>query len=144
MRRRRQCSAPFRRPYRARLKKTAGFLRVWTAPALVALFLGWWASLTTGITYLALLALLSVRRPRFVDVGRFTAGVWHVPPGPNTPIIGLFWNRHGIGPSAPKAGLDLVIGKYGMGVFALMPRSKWPAYKQARAAQRARRKELEG
>jgi hypothetical protein len=93
--------------------------------------------------YTVWMALTWVKRPHFLDFGRFTAGVWPVRPDMNTPILGLFWARHGNGAKGPKAGLELVIGSHGMGVFALVPRSEWPAYKQAKAKRRARRKELE-
>ncbi|MFF4902208.1 hypothetical protein [Streptomyces sp. NPDC001068] len=103
----------------------------------------WPVSYLVTAAYTVWVALTWVKRPHFLDVGRFTAGVWRVHPGTNTPILGLFWARHGAGPKGPKAGLELVIGGYGMAAFALMPRSEWPAYKQAKAERRARRKELE-
>ncbi|MEU2585285.1 hypothetical protein ABZ612_20455 [Streptomyces avermitilis] len=104
-----------------------------TASLVTALGLWWLSSLTTALVFLALDLLLSVRRPHFFDVGRFTAGIWPVSPTARAPIIGLGWMLHGEDRTAPKAGLELVIGRVSVAAYALMRRKEWAEYKLKRA-----------
>ncbi|MEU1273478.1 hypothetical protein [Streptomyces sp. NPDC005799] len=101
----------------------------------VTVALGLWCcwSLTTSVVFLIGDLLLSVRRPHFFDLGRFTAGIWPVSPTARAPIIGLGWMLHGDDRTAPKAGLELVIGRVAVAAYTLMPRKEWAEYKRNRA-----------
>lgn len=77
--------------------------------------------------------LLSVRRTHFLDFGRFTVGVWRIAPTSPAPIVGIGWMLHGKDRTGPKAGLDMVIGRVGMGAFALMRREEWAEFKRDKA-----------
>lgn len=53
-------------------------------------------------------------------------------------IFGIGWAMHGEG---RKAGLEVILGPVVVGVFSLVPRSEWPAYKRSQAAFEALQKE---
>ncbi|MGI5517992.1 hypothetical protein [Streptomyces sp. CA-106131] len=75
-----------------------------------------------------------MRRAQFVDVGRFTAGVWPVIRTDQPLIFGVAFARHYGEADAPRCGLEVVVGPVVLGAFAILPRDEWAAY-------RARRKE---
>lgn len=131
----------FHRPDPSRLATTARCLGEWTALMLVVLGLWRYASLPTAATFLALELLLSVRKAHFVDLGRFTAGVWSVTPAAPLLIFGIAWALHGEGRNAKKAGIEVTLGPVVVGAFSLVPRKEWPAYKRSQAAFDARQKE---
>ncbi|GAA5070711.1 hypothetical protein [Streptomyces similanensis] len=105
--------------------------------------LGWagllWESFSPlcALVFLVLTLAGSIRRARFVDVGRFTAGVWRASPAAPPVIVGIAWVLHHDG--RKKAGVEIVVGSVCMGVFALMPRSEWPSYKRRKAESEERR-----
>ncbi|MFJ4988808.1 hypothetical protein ACIP9H_34030 [Streptomyces sp. NPDC088732] len=70
-----------------------------------------------------------VRRARFFDVGRFTAGAWPVMEWERPLIFAMAFLRHGPGPDAPRCGLEVVVGRVSLGVFALLPRAEWAEFK---------------
>ncbi|MFE7072600.1 hypothetical protein ACFU96_21215 [Streptomyces sp. NPDC057620] len=131
----------FHPPDRARHAKTARRLGEWTALGLFAALLWWADSWATAFVFLALEMLLSVRRARFVDLGRFTAGVWRVTKVAPPVIFGVAFVLHGEGRNAKKAGIEIILGPVVVGAFSLMPRSEWPAYKRSQAAFDAQQKE---
>jgi hypothetical protein len=131
----------FHRPDRTRVKKAARLLGEWTVHGLVAALLWWGDSWVAAAVFLALELLLSVRRARFVDLGRFTAGVWPVTPAAPPLIFGVAWALHGEGRNARKAGLEVILGPVVIGAFSLVPRAEWPAYKRSQAAFVAQQKE---
>jgi hypothetical protein len=122
-------------------KRFRAFTRAMDGLSIALAWLAWSLPWWCAAVYTVWVVLEWVKRPHFLDVGRFTAGIWHVRPGCGTPILSLGWVRNGPGPAGPKAGLEMVIGDIGLGVFALMPRSEWPACKRAKAERRARAKE---
>jgi hypothetical protein len=89
----------------------------------------------------AVIERLSFRRPRFVDLGRYTAGAWPVTPTAPPLIFALAWVTHGEGPNAKIAGLEIVVGPVVVGAYSLVPRSEWPAYKRSQAAFKALQEE---
>ncbi|MEV8344609.1 hypothetical protein [Streptomyces niveus] len=113
----------------------------WAVSVLLALTLWWAWSLAAAVGFLVVELFASVRRSHFVDVGRFTAGVWR-PATPTAPslIFGVAFAMHGEGRTAKRAGLQVILGPVVVGVFSLMPRSEWPAYERSRAAFKARQK----
>ncbi|MFD3309367.1 hypothetical protein [Streptomyces sp. NPDC058656] len=131
----------FHRPDRVRIGKTARFLGEWTALGLLAALLWWGDSWVTAAVFLALDVLLSVRRAHFVDLGRFTAGVWPVTPAAPSVIFGVAFALHGEGQNAKRAGIEIILGPVVVGAFSLVPRSEWPAYKRSQAAFDAWQKE---
>ncbi|MGW4087054.1 hypothetical protein ACWEGS_28880 [Streptomyces sp. NPDC004822] len=132
----------FHRPDRARLKKTARLLAPWVAlHGPIALLLWLYSSPAAAAVFVALELLISVRRPRFIGLGRFTAGVWPVTPTAPPLVLGLAWATHGEGRNAKIAGLEVILGPVVVGAFSLVPRSEWSAYKRSQAAFKALRKE---
>jgi hypothetical protein len=131
----------FHRPDRTRLKKAARFLGEWAVLGPIAYLLWRYSSPTAAVVFVALELLLSVRRPRFIDLGRFTAGVWPVSPAAPPVIFGVAWAMHGEGRNAKIAGLEVILGSVVVGAFSLVPRSEWPAYKRSQAAFEALQKE---
>lgn len=123
----------FRQP-RARVAKAARLAGEWTALLGATLAVWLCSSLGAAVVFLGLRVLMDVRRPHFIDVGRFTAGVWPASPAAPPLIFGIGWARHGEGRDAKKAGFEVIIGGVVVGVFSLVPRSEWPAYKRAQAA----------
>ncbi|MFG2761519.1 hypothetical protein [Streptomyces wuyuanensis] len=113
----------------------------WAVDLVVAVV--WWLMWgpAAAIGFLALTRLLSVRRPRFVDVGRFTVGVWPVTYDAPPLIFGIAWLRRGEGRSAEKCGLEVVIGRVVVGAFSLESRKEW---KRSRAEFRARQRKENG
>lgn len=115
-------------------RSLASRLGVGTAAALfygipaALLFVG--LSPLAASVFLVMSAWLSIDRARFVDLGRFTVGVWRVPLTSPAPIIGLGWMLHGKDRTGPKAGLDFVLGGRAIAVFTLMPRKEWAEHKR--------------
>ncbi|MER6109316.1 hypothetical protein [Streptomyces hirsutus] len=126
----------FHRPAPSRAGRVARRLGEWAAIVPGALLLWWLTSPGTTVTFIVLELLLSVRRARFFDVGRFTAGIWPAGPAELPLIFGIAWAVHGEGRSAKKAGLQLTLGGTTVGVFSLAPRREWAAFKRAQAAAR--------
>ncbi|MGX1268028.1 hypothetical protein [Streptomyces phaeoluteigriseus] len=121
--------------------KTARLLGPWALLGPIAYLLWQYASPTTALVFVALELLISVRRPRFVDLGRFTAGVWPVTPAAPPLIFGVAWATHGEGRNAKIAGLEVILGPVVVGAFSLVPRREWPAYKRSQAAFKAMQEE---
>jgi hypothetical protein len=98
----------FDHPLPPRAAKAARFLGELTGLVVVL----WWLtqSVTAAVVYFAMQVLLCVQRSHFVDVGRFTAGVWLVNLTAPRLIFGVAWMFHGEGRSAKKAGLEVVLG----------------------------------
>ncbi|MFC9534410.1 hypothetical protein ACFT38_28275 [Streptomyces sp. NPDC056975] len=88
----------------------------------------WWAfSLYAVCVFLLADLHASIRRSHFVDVGRFTAGVYrnrrdNFPPG---------FARYGPEAGAPRSGLTVTIGRLSLIACALLPRAEWADF-QAR------------
>ncbi|SEE82412.1 hypothetical protein SAMN05216483_6664 [Streptomyces sp. 2131.1] len=132
----------FHRPKRAPRGKTARAVAWWVALDGPIAFLLWlYSSPVSAVVFVALELLIRVRRPRFVDLGRFTAGVWPVTPAAPPLLFGVAWATHGEGRNAKIAGLEVILGPVVVGAFSLVPRSEWPAYKRSQAAFKALRKE---
>lgn len=131
----------FHRPDQARLKKTARLLCEWAVLGPIVHLLWRYSSPTTAVVFVALELLISVRRPHFVDLGRFTAGVWPVTPAAPPLLFGIDWATHSEGRKAKIAGLKVIIDPVAVGAFSLVPRSEWPAYKRSQAAFKALRRE---
>ncbi|MFI5990377.1 hypothetical protein ACIBAC_00785 [Streptomyces sp. NPDC051362] len=86
----------------------------------------------------------TLARSHFVDVGRFTIGVWRrTRPGPAPLICGVAWMFHGKPYESPRAGVEFLMGRVTVGAFALMPRDDWARYQRAKAERKALRKALE-
>ncbi|MGV9509353.1 hypothetical protein ACWDQZ_27510 [Streptomyces tendae] len=81
-----------------------------------------------ALVYFVLSLLTSVRRAHFVDVGRFTAGVWRATPAAPPVIFGVAWVLHADG--RRKAGVEFMISGVSAAAFALAPRSEWPEHKR--------------
>ncbi|MFJ7004212.1 hypothetical protein ACIQWY_29905 [Streptomyces albidoflavus] len=107
------------------------------APGVVLLWV--FVSESAAVLYLLLEALQCVGRSHFVDVGRFTAGVWPVTPSSPPVLAGIGWVRHGDGRAGPKAGVQVVLCNVVMAVFAYMPRDMWAEYRKDQAKARARK-----
>ncbi|MFK0279493.1 hypothetical protein ACIQVL_03330 [Streptomyces sp. NPDC090499] len=108
--------------------------------------LGLWAFASVGAaaSFAVLEVLLSIRQPRFVDLGRFTAGVWHVPYSAKPRVFGIACGIDGGQRSRQRAGVQVVIGGVSLGVFALLDRYEWRQWKEhlrEQAAVRSDRKE---
>ncbi|PNG22322.1 hypothetical protein [Streptomyces cahuitamycinicus] len=118
----------------------------WTASVLFFGVFGTllWAmcSPVAAVTYCLVVALLSVQRPHFVDIGRFTAGVFLVPQRNFPPFFAIGFARYGPETDAGRSGLQVIIGRRSLMVCALLPRAEWAEF-QRRSAERdaARRKD---
>ncbi|MEU2969037.1 hypothetical protein ABZ687_29170 [Streptomyces ardesiacus] len=108
----------------------------WTVGWTVLLWMA--VSPLCALVYCALSLLTSVRRAHFVDVGRFTAGVWKATPAAPPVIFGVAWILHADG--RKKAGLELMISGTSAAVFALASRSEWPEHKRLLARCKAQQK----
>lgn len=128
-----------------RTRRRVHFWSTWAAIGIVCWLL--WHDmghpvLACGLFLLyALLSLPRRGRARYVDFGRFTVGAWPVTPTAPLLIFGIGWSRHGDGPRAKKAGLEIILGRVVVGAFSLVPRAEWPAYKRSQAAFAAQQKE---
>jgi hypothetical protein len=132
--------------YRPGTPSLAYRLGEWTASVL---FFGAFGTLmwvigspVAAVTYCLVVMLLSVQRPHFVDVGRFTAGVFLVPQRNFPPFFAIGFARYGPEPDAGRSGLQVIIGRRSLMVCALLPRTEWVEF-QRRTAERdtARRKD---
>ncbi|AIS02589.1 hypothetical protein [Streptomyces glaucescens] len=130
----------FHRPDRTRVKQTAWLLAPWALLGSIAYLLWRYSSPAAAVVFVALELLMSVRRPRFVDLGRFSVGVWPVTPAAPPLIFGIAWATHGEGRNAEIAGLEVILGSVVVGAFFIVPRSEWPAYKRSQAAFKAQQK----
>ncbi|MFB8120562.1 hypothetical protein ACFC51_32450 [Streptomyces sp. NPDC055962] len=90
--------------------------------------------------YFGLDLLLSVRRPHFVDVGRFTAGVFLVSRRNYPPIFAIGFTRYGPEANAERSGLQVILGPVSLMVCALLPRKDWADYQRRKAERAAQRK----
>ncbi|MEU5748180.1 hypothetical protein ABZ804_21910 [Streptomyces sp. NPDC047726] len=95
--------------------------------------------LVDAAVYLGVSLLLSVRRPYFVDVGRFTAGVFLVSRRNYPPIFAIGFTRYGPEEDAPLNGLQVVLGPVSLMVCALLPRNDWADYQRRKAELAAKR-----
>ncbi|MFF4543671.1 hypothetical protein ACFY1J_05400 [Streptomyces sp. NPDC001406] len=128
--------------YRPTLTRSRAFrVGEWTVSVLLALLLWWAVSLVTAIVFLIGELWLSVRRPHFVDVGRFTAGVFFVSRKNSPPSFAVGFTRYGPEADARRSGLQVSIGRRSLMVCALLPRDEWADYKRRNAEREARRKD---
>ncbi|MET8696895.1 hypothetical protein ABZV65_30645 [Streptomyces bauhiniae] len=85
--------------------------------------------------------LLSVRRPHFVDIGRFTVGVFLAVPRSNCePFFSIGFTRHGPDANAPANGLSIGFGRVVLMACTLLPRKEWKVFRAEQAERRAQRK----
>lgn len=116
----------------------------WTASVLFFATFGtlMWVvcSPVAAITYTLVVMLLSVRRPHFVDVGRFTAGVFLVSPRNYPLLFGIGFTRYGPEAHAKRSGLQVIIGRVSLMVCALLPRDEWADFQRRQAERAARQK----
>ncbi|PAZ12312.1 hypothetical protein CLM62_30585 [Streptomyces sp. SA15] len=117
----------------------------WTASVL---FLGVFGTLmwvmcspVAAVTYCLVAVLLSVRRPCFVDVDRFTAGVFLVPRRNYPPFFAVGFARYGPEPDAGRSGLQVTIGRRSLMVCALLPRAEWAEFQRRKAKREARKRD---
>ncbi|WP_130340462.1 hypothetical protein [Streptomyces sp. BK022] len=102
-----------------------------------------WASGNPGAAavFFVLDMLLSVRRPHFVDVGRFTVGVFLAVPRSNCePFFSIGFTRHGPDAGAPANGLSIGFGRVVLMACTLLPRAEWKVFRAEQAERRAQRK----
>ncbi|MFE1206416.1 hypothetical protein ACFW5V_32535 [Streptomyces sp. NPDC058762] len=109
----------------------------WTLGCTVLLWMA--VSPLCALVYCALSLLTSVRRAHFVDVGRFTAGVWKASGARPPMIFGLGWILHA--DDRRKAGIEFMISGVSAAVYSLAPRSEWPEHKRLLARCKALQKE---
>ncbi|MFD9190360.1 hypothetical protein ACFWCA_19280 [Streptomyces phaeochromogenes] len=107
----------FRSARMARAVKIARAAGEWTALVLAAFFLWWAASLTTAAVFFALELLLSVRRPHFAHLGRFTVGVRPASSAGPMVVLGVLWAEYKAGPNARNIGFEFVFGGTVVGAF---------------------------
>ncbi|MFB7414834.1 hypothetical protein ACFC18_21945 [Streptomyces sp. NPDC056121] len=94
----------------------------------------WWAFSLYAVCMFLLADLhTSIRRSHFVDVGRFTVGVYcnrrdNYPPG-----FAIGFARYGPEAGAPRSGLTVTIGRLTLIACVLLPRAEWADF-QARPA----------
>ncbi|MCG8971807.1 hypothetical protein [Streptomyces sp. CL12-4] len=93
----------------------------------------WWAfTPIDAALYLGLMLLWSVRRPHFLDLGRFTVGVCV---GPRVRFLfGVALTRYD--GEGRINGFEVVILRHSLMVFALAPRAEWKAFQQRNAERR--------
>ncbi|MGW2550064.1 hypothetical protein [Streptomyces sp. NPDC001635] len=119
---------------RSKARTWAYRLGGWTALLAVSVLLWLLIGPLAAIVFLALEVLLSVRRARFVDVGRFTVGVYRVGRIDRPLLLAFAFARYGDGPEAPKCGLEVIVGRVGFIACSIMPRGEWVEYKHRRHA----------
>ena len=102
----------------------------WACDLAVTALLWWLLSPISAVVFLGLSRLRSVRRARFVDLGRFTVGVCV---GPRVKFLfGVAFTRYnGIG---RISGLEVLTWQHSLTVCALAPRGEWKT-RQRRAAE---------
>lgn len=99
----------------------------------VAALLWWLASPITAVVFFALSLLSSVRRPRFLDLGRFTVGICV---GPRVKFLfGVAFTRYGN--EGPINGFEILILRHSLLVCTLLPRDEWKAFQRRQAERRA-------
>ncbi len=94
-----------------------------------------------ALVFFVVKRLMSVRRPHFVDVGRFTAGVFFVSRRNFPPSFAVGFTRYGPDADAPRSGLQLTVGRRSLMVCALLPRDEWADYQRRTAARAVQRKD---
>ncbi|MEU0429769.1 hypothetical protein ABZ235_40620 [Streptomyces canus] len=114
----------------------------WTVSLLIALALGWCWSLSAAAVFLVLELFTSIRRAHFVDVGRFTAGVYLVRRDNYPAFFAIGFARYRPEANAKRSGLQVVVGRLSLIVCALLPRSEWADYQHRKAEREARRKDV--
>lgn len=97
----------------------------WALDLALAALLWFTASATSALVFLVLTRLLSVRRPHFVDVGRFTADLFLVSRRNYPPFFAIGFARYGPEPDAGRSGLQVIVGRVSLMVCALLPRDEW-------------------
>ena len=112
-----------------------------SATAVVCWALVLWSvtSLGMAIWFLLFEALLCVRRAHFVDLGRFTIGVWPASGAVPPLLFGIAWAYYGKPRKSKRCGLQIIVGNISVGVLSFMPRAEWAKYKRSRAAAQARK-----
>ncbi|WP_328736593.1 hypothetical protein [Streptomyces bobili] len=94
-----------------------------------------------AVAYCLVVVLLSVQRPRFVDVGRFTVGVFLVPRRNYPPFFAIGFAWYGPKPDAGRSVLQVTIGRGSLMVCALVPRAEWAEFQRRRAKRETRQKD---
>ncbi|WP_371605033.1 hypothetical protein OG345_42200 (plasmid) [Streptomyces sp. NBC_01220] len=115
----------------------------WVARALTGAGFWYLSGPLCAAVYFGLATLLSVRRPHFVDVGRFTAGVFLVSRRNFPPIFAFGFTRYGPQADALRSGLQIVFGPVSLMVCALLPRNEWADFQSRNAERAAKRKAAE-
>ncbi|MER7952047.1 hypothetical protein ABTY59_32115 [Streptomyces sp. NPDC096079] len=89
--------------------------------------------LQQALIVVVLYAVMQTRQPHFVDLGRFSAGIWPEPRrGGSTSFLAIGWGIDGGGRAPHRSGLWITLGGVTVGAFALMTRdewAQWTAYK---------------
>ncbi|MET8717395.1 hypothetical protein ABZV52_29965 [Streptomyces sp. NPDC004735] len=99
--------------------------------------------LSDAAVYMGLSLLLSVRRPHFVDVGRFTAGVFLVSRRNYPPIFAIGFTRYGPEADAPPNGLQVILGPVSLMMCSLLPRDEWADFQRRQAEREAEKRKRE-
>lgn len=92
------------------------------------------------VAYCLVVVLLSVRRPHFIDVGRFTVGVFLVPRRNYSPFFAIGFARYGPEPHAGRSGMQVTIGQKSLMVCALLPRAEWAEFQRRKAKREVRQR----
>ncbi|WP_411147425.1 hypothetical protein [Streptomyces sp. A30] len=111
----------------------------WTVSLLITLVLGWCWSLRAAAVFLVLELFTSIRA-HFVDVGRFTAGVYLVRRDNYPAFFAIGFARYGPEANSKRSGLQVVVGGLSLIVCALLPRGEWADYQHRKAEREALRK----
>ncbi|MFF0698367.1 hypothetical protein ACFYU4_37755 [Streptomyces tendae] len=105
----------------------------WAWDLSAAALLWWLTTPITAVVFLGLTRLSSVRRPRFLDLGRFTVGICV---GPHVKFLfGVAFTRHG--DEGPINGFEILILRHSLLVCTLLPRDEWKAFQRRQAERRA-------
>ncbi|MFI9078746.1 hypothetical protein ACIGW8_20095 [Streptomyces sioyaensis] len=134
-----QGTVRFRSPFWTPLRRfRAG---EWTVNVLMALTLWWCWSGAAAAVFLVLELFRSIRRAHFVDVGRFTAGVYLVRWDNYPAFFAVGFARYGPEANAKRSGLQVVVGRLSLIVCALLPRDEWADFQHRAAEREALRKD---
>jgi hypothetical protein len=105
----------------------------WAMTLVTAAMLWLWVSLPAALAFFLLDLLLSIRRPHFLDLGRFTVGVCL---GPRLKFLfGVAFTRYG--EEGRISGFEVLILRHSLMVCALLPRDEWVAFQRRMAERRA-------
>jgi hypothetical protein len=108
-------------------------------PAVMTVLLWFLLSPLSAAVFVAGMVWLSIDRPHFVDVGRFTAGVFLVSRKNYPPSFAFGFTRYGPGDRDARSGLQVTIGRRALMVCALLPRQEWADFQRWKAERAAAR-----